>query len=361
MKMRKSIIVIAVVAMMVFGCAKSSKNKSNKRFIQEEKPVSVIVEEVAKRDLPEYISVTGRLEGIDDISLMSETNGKVIEIYKNLGDWIEKGEQLGRIDNEDIKNQVLQMEALLLSAEANLQTAEMQVLSSEELYKTESISEMEYIGAKSSYKAAQANYLGAEASLKIQQRQLANSTFTSPIAGYIANLDLEVGQMVGAGTHIASIVNIKKMIIKTGVSSKDIIKIKKNQIADLELEDLGKKYKGRVSGVGLKPINNSANYPIEIVLDNKDKEILPGMIVQGKILSKLNKQVIYISQDNIIERYDEKIVFVIKSDGKVEKRNLKLGKKLNEYVIVKSGLNEGEKLVVQGYDNLSETSKVIIK
>lgn len=193
MKYLQIFLVLMLVALV--GCqgrpetGKPMNNKANNAT-----KVPVLVDELVPRELDEYISLTGKLEGITDIQLTSEVSGKVVEINKKLGDWVNKGEEIARIDNSDYRIMKEQAEASVLSAEAALSGAQMQLEASEKLYEKEIISDLEYAQAVSSFKSAQAGYKGANAGLEQAQKAYDNSRFVAPVSGYIAEMHLEVGQ-----------------------------------------------------------------------------------------------------------------------------------------------------------------------
>jgi multidrug efflux system membrane fusion protein len=115
---------------------------------------------------------------------------------------------------------------------------------------------------------------------------------------------------------------------------------------------------GKVTGLGIRPATGSNNYPIEIIFDNKDNCLFPGMVVESNILAKTFQNVIFTSVDNLREKYDTNFVYIINDDNRAETRVVELGEQVRNYVIIKSGLNVGDRLVTDGIDTLSENSLV---
>ncbi|MEA2096334.1 MAG: efflux RND transporter periplasmic adaptor subunit [Candidatus Cloacimonadota bacterium] len=352
------IIVLMFTLILLISCGKPQAGKQITRKVKEDE-ILIMVQEMQQRDLDKFIKVTGKLEGITDVNLMSETNGKVVEIYKQLGDWVNKGDKIGRIDNADAKNQLKQAEAALMAGEASLESATINFESAEKLYKKEMISDSEFLQAKSTLKNAQAGYDGAQASLAMARKNLENSEFTSPVSGFIAELNLEVGEMVSSGRQIAGIVNSQKLLLKTGISETDIPYVKKGDQVTITYHN--KDYEGKVSGVGIRPKTGGNNYPVEIELSNKNMQLFPGMVVEGRIFSKTYKNVLYTSIENLREKYDQQFVYVINDENRAEHRIVELGDKISNYVIIKSGLKPGDKLVIDGIDSLTENALVDIR
>lgn len=354
----KRLIFLALVLPIVLtSCNKKGKEGSYPGADNKmEKSIIVMVQDMQPSNLDKFIRVTGKLEGINDVNLSSEVSGKVVEIYKNLGDWVNKGEAIGRIDNSDYENQMMQANAQLMAAEAALEIAELNLTASTKLFSQDKISQNEFLQAKSSKKTSQANYNGALANSESMKKKFENSQFTAPVSGYIAEMNLEVGEMVSLGKIIAGIVNTKKVLIKSGISESDISYVKKGDPVNVYVN--GKDVKGKVSGVGIRPGSGSNNYPVEIVIENNEKMLYPGMVVESKIFSQTYKNVLYTSIENLREKYDNTFVYVINSENRAEIRTVSLGEKVGNNIIITSGLQVGDKMVIDGIDSLNEGSLV---
>jgi len=83
--------------------------------------------------------------------------------------------------------------------------------------------------------------------------------------------------------------------------------------------------------------------------------------VEGYILAHIYEDVIYTSLNNISEKYDDKLVYIIDDNNTAHKINVELGEEIDRNVIIKKGMQAGDKLVREGYENLQEGTKVIIK
>lgn len=360
----KYLLITLIAFSIMFGCGKkpaenpetSKKGKNN-----IEKNIPVMVEKVKPKNLQQFIKVTGKLEGWTDIIMTAETSGKIIEIKKHLGDWIAKGEEVGRIDNKDYEIQVKQSEASVLAAEASYEAAELQMQASENLFQQNSISQVEYSQSKSTFKNALAGLNGAQAGLEKALKAYDNSRFLAPVSGFITDIPIEIGQTISFGQTVCSIVDSKKMIIKTGVGEKEVQKLKKGQRVTISNDGKEDVFYGKITGIGIKPVNNSASYPIEIEISNPKGKMLPGMVIEASIQSNVFKDVIYTSMNNIIQEYDDYFAFVITKENKAERREVILGEKVGENVIITSGIKINENLVIEGVENLEDGSVVDVR
>ena len=121
-----NLIIAILIILLVTSCSNGNGKPFQKDEVQE-KAITVLIQEIVPGDLEKYIRITGKLEGITDVTVISETSGKIVSINKKLGDWINAGESLGRIDNSDYLNQFHQAEANYLAAESAFETATIQM------------------------------------------------------------------------------------------------------------------------------------------------------------------------------------------------------------------------------------------
>ncbi len=350
-----AIILLALLA----GCSKKSQPAMQQPETIEA-AIPVMVENVQKRDLDRYVRVAGKLEGIVDITMVSETSGKVVSIEKSLGDWVTKGDPIGSVDNTTYRIALDQAKASLLAAEGQYEAAEATFNATENLYNDEKVSLVDYASAKSSFKSALAQLEGAKANVETAQKAYDNSRFLAPVSGYISYLPIEVGQFVSAGSIVCTIVNSKRLVVKSGVNESDIMYIKKGQAVQIHHVGSEDIYDGRVTGVGISQLAGTASYPIEIEMDNPNGKLYPGMVIEAKIKSQTFENVIYTALSNVKMEYDEPYVFVASGD-RVKHIPITLGITIDENVIIAGGLSEGEQLVTEGIDNLEDGSLIDIR
>jgi RND family efflux transporter MFP subunit len=358
-----TLLFIAAAGLIIFmlsltGC-NSPGGRPSGRDRAESPPVPVITERVELRDLQEFLTITGKLEGITDIVLMSETNGRIIKLHKTLGNRVEIGDEIAEIDNEVYKIRLAQAEATLASTQAAYDAATLSFRSAETLYDKGSISQADYKQTLFSYQGSKAQYQGAEAALNSAQKAYDSSRLISPVSGYITALHLKVGETLFPNTPVAVIVNHDQLLLKTGLSENNVKSVRKGQTAVIRRND--KEYKGIITGVGINQNPNSSTYPVEITLNNKEHELYPGMIVSANILTTLNKETIYLETANIRTRYDEHFIYIVDDENRAQQRGIVPARTFNEFTVVSSGLEVGDKLIVSGMDSLEEGMAVNVR
>lgn len=130
MKFEKIIIlVLSSLLLLSFSACKKNKVALEKKTGKEDKQ-SVMVETLQPRTLDEYITISGKLEGSTDITMTSETSGRILQLYKKLGDKVTKGEKIGKVDNDVYQIRLEQAQAAKLSAEASFENAQLNLTGS---------------------------------------------------------------------------------------------------------------------------------------------------------------------------------------------------------------------------------------
>lgn len=320
----------------------------------------VTVEELSLRPLDDFITVSGKLEGISNVTMSSEASGRIIQLYKKLGDYVKQGERIGRLDNDAYQYRYDQSEAALASAQSAFDNAQKNLNYAEESLKRGLISQAEYNTALSAFKGAKAALDGTRAGLETSRSSVAASYLTAPASGVISNLNVNKGQFVAAGAPVATITDASTLIIKTGVGESQIGKLKQGQTARISYPGKAEALSGRVRGFGISPLAGGATYPLEIEVF-ASKSLLPGMVVTAKILTDSYTDLLYTALTNLTREYDKNYLWVIENGKKANKREVTIGQIIGEYVLLESGVAAGEQIVTSGSENLEEGSLVEIR
>lgn len=349
----KNIIILIVTVILIVSCGGKKDETGAQTANETVKPITVQAEVIKLDTFREYIEISARPEGITDVAVTSEANGRIVAVNKTIGDEVKKGDEIGRIDNKDYEIRLKQSKAALMGAEANLEAVAVELKAAEKLYETKKISDTEMLRTRANYKNAQASVEGAKAAVEQNQKAYDNTRLLSPVSGRITDLNIKLGENTLTGKPVCTIVDTRKLRIKTGLGEKDISVIKKGNSVEITHENLSSPAQGIITGIGVKPYANTSNYPVEIVFDNPESKILPGMVVNCRILSSETENSIVISTDNIVKELDNEFVY-LSDNGTAKKVKITTGRKYSDRIIVLSGLKPNDRIIVSGTDNLSD-------
>lgn len=187
----------------------------------------------------------------------------------------------------------------------------------------------------------------------------AKSPITCPISGSILTAPAKPGQKVQASSVITKIGDIENLQISTKIPERYVAELAVGQKAEIKLEAYPD-VSFSASVVRISPVVDSATRTKEIILnfDKKDSRINAGMFAKVKLFTSAYKGTFAIGQDSIVSNSDKNYLFVVNDDDTVSKREVTLGKNVDGYYQILSGIEFGETVVTEGMLTLYEGAKV---
>lgn len=187
----------------------------------------------------------------------------------------------------------------------------------------------------------------------------AKSPITCPISGSILTAPAKPGQKVQASSVITKIGDIENLQISAKIPERYVAELAVGQKAEIKLEAYPD-VNFSASVVRISPVVDSATRTKEIILnfDKKDSRINAGMFAKVKLLTSAYKGTFAIGQDSIVSNSDKNYLFVVNDDDTVSKREVTLGKNVDGYYQILSGIEFGETVVTEGMLTLYEGAKV---
>ncbi|HOW08532.1 MAG TPA: efflux RND transporter periplasmic adaptor subunit [Bacteroidales bacterium] len=348
---RTSIIAVVIIIAAILLIA--LKLKSNRQEFRNEvefsrrkvEKIPVAIETVKKGCLSENVVATGILEASDVLNLVSETQGKIIKIYKEKGDRVTAGDVIAKVDDEVIS-------ANVLTAEANYAQFEKDVERLTRLSEENAVTKRDLEQATIGLKKAKADLINA-------RKALGNTSIKAPISGYINNDFITVGQLLGGGSPVCEIVNNSKLKLNIKVSEREVYKIKTGQSVIVSLTAFpDKKFNGTITSIAEKA-DAVMKFNVEITLDNDVNAHLKSGLYAEALLPVKNEEKLIISKAGIVGSMESPVVYVA-LDGKAVKRELIIGQSNNKQVEVLSGLSDGEQVIISGQLNLKDGDEINI-
>lgn len=365
------IVALILISMVVFtGCG--SKNASQPVDAQEEvKPIPVEVVAVTTADIASTDNVNGVLAANVEVNVVPKVPGKVAQVLVDMGDRVNKGDVLIRLDDAELQAQLKQAQAGLAMAKTGgtqasvrYQDAKNNLERMQSLFEQGAISEQQLEGAKTQLEMADpdvaaAQIKQAEASLQMVQTQLNNTVITAPVGGIISVRNVEIGEMAGQ-TPVVSIVDIDKVIVEVNVTEGQVNKLADGQKVDVEVAAVSDKpFAGKILSISPAADARTRLFPVKIEISNKDHKLKPGMFARVKISTEKKSGVVVISKEAIVERGKERIVFVIQDDVAIQ-REIITGISNDNNIEILSGLASGDQLVIKGQHKLQNNSPVSV-
>ena len=258
------------------------------------------IEEVGPKQLELIVEASGTIEAISAVEIKSKASGEILYLGAEVGDFIQKGDVLARIDQRTPSNSLSQAQADLDVAKVRLGNADSQLNRGIELHKSKSISDKAFEDIQEQHATAKAQQVRAEVFLENAKIALDDTLVRSPIKGTVIFRPVEMGQVitsptaaVGGGTLLMAMADLNQVRVRAVVDEIDVGKISLDQEVTLRVSAFrDKKFTGTVSKVEPRgqDVQNVTTFPVLIDIENKDNLLLLGMNTEVEI-EILNKKV----------------------------------------------------------------------
>ncbi len=356
-------IVLALVIFWLGVLYKTGKSS------EQEKAVPVEVETVDINSIEETIEVTGWIEANKIVDVTSKVPGRIESLQVTLdndtfapveeGVIVRKGQQIAVIDHDIYLAQVEAARADLQARKVELAEAEREKERMVRLFEGGSATEQNKDKAVTAAELAAARVNLAEANLRLAKINLEESTITSPINGVVTAKHIDQGNLIREGDRIATIADMNTVKVVVAVAEKYAEKIFVGTPAEIRVDAYEEKvFDAEVYSVYPALDEQTHTIQIEIRLNNADLLLKPGMFARVTLIVRRKDNVVVIPRDVILgDRIGEPYVYVVKNET-AHKHLVKIGiRQADRYEIV-DGLNQGEKLVINGMNYLLESTKV---
>lgn len=341
----RNILLVITSAVLCAACG-SDKKESTK---ETDDYISVKTEKIAATSMANQISVSGNIEGITTVKLGFMVPGKINLISSKVGHYVRKGELIASLDPTDyaLNKQLADVQY----NEVNDEYGRLKILHSRGSLSQSDFSKIGFALQK------------AQAQQKLELKKLNDTKLYSPINGVLLSKQAEIGEIIGAGTELFTISDIKTVSVLAFVPEGELGSLHIGQTANVSINALDKTFSGKITEIGSIADAASRAFTIKVNVPNSDMKIRPGMIAEAKIIITKSKTAIQLPAECIIKGLgNQSYVYVVDKNGqKAFKRTISLGKMVDNKIEILSGLALGETVITSGQTKLSDGSLISIE
>ncbi len=329
----------------VAGCGNRAADAEQTDAADFVRVINVEVTEVQARPFVDEIQLTASVRANQDVQVAAEESGKIREILADKGSRVRQGEPIAKIDDAILSAQVEQARA---QAELASQTWDRR----KRLYEEDRVgSEIAYLEAKFGAEQTAANLKGLE-------ERLARTTIRAPFDGVLDERMVEVGSSVAPGQVVARVVDLDPVKVTAGVPERYAADVRKGAEArvtfDVFPDDL---YRARIGYVGATVSAQNRTFPIEVIVPNPKGLIKPQMVANVSVARRDLASALVVPQDALVRVENGYVVFVAGDRGQgpiAEVRPVTLGPSQRNEVVIESGVQEGDRLIVVGQKSVAD-------
>jgi multidrug efflux pump subunit AcrA (membrane-fusion protein) len=399
-------VVVVTLSVLAVSCGGSKANvRTEATPAISPAVVDVSTTPAITRELPRFFEATGSLAGDQQTDVAPSIAGKVVAVGVDLGSYVKRGQMIVRLDDVDSKLRVEQAQAQVEQAKAALRQAEEKVglrpgqpfdphrvpevanarvaleLAEKNLRRSEKLIESGDVSrsffdqqkaqrdqlkeqyesalslARQNYAAvmtARANVANAETQLGLARRALSYALVFSPIDGYVAERNADLGEYVSPTTKVATVVRINPLRIRIDIPEQAIPEVKIGQSVSVTTSAWpDKNFSGRIARISPNVTASSRTLSVEADIENSGGALKPGQFATVRIMQSRSEPAVLIPARAVRTEAGVSRVFVIK-DGHAEQRLVQLGQSESDLVEVKSGVAAGEQVATSNIDQMSD-------
>ncbi|MBI2361109.1 MAG: efflux RND transporter periplasmic adaptor subunit [Deltaproteobacteria bacterium] len=382
----------------LYGCDRGTSAAKPEQGQLEGSSVPVAVTPVRTQRVQRTVELVGTLHANEEVTVGALVEGRLASVLADLGDRVRPGEVLARIQDDEFRFAVGQIEGSLkeslaklglekappadfdvrktagvLKADAELDEALAHVKRMRALYAEKVISTQEYDSAETRYKTSLAGYknsieeakaLVANAASKqfqldIAKKKLADAAIRAPISGSISNRLVSAGEYVKVGAPLFTIVQDQPVKLRGLIPERFAPEIRVGQVVEVKVDAFpARPFQGKLVRVSPAAELASRSFAIEALIDNSERILKPGFFAKASIVTRMDAGALTVPQQALVQFAGLTKVFVVQGDiarERVVETGVRVGK--NEVEITK-GLKPGELVAVSGLSRLTDRAAV---
>ncbi|RQM57412.1 efflux RND transporter periplasmic adaptor subunit [Aeromonas enteropelogenes] len=327
--------------------------------------VPVVVNEVTPVDVPLTTEMVGETAGFREIEVRSRVSGILLKRTYVEGQPVTAGQELFLVDPAPYKVALEQAKGTLAQEQARLNKARADKDRIIPLFKRQVVSRKDYDDTIANYEAAVASLQAAQAKVKEADLNLSYTQVTAPISGMASKSSQSEGSLIstsGDSSLLTTITQFDPLYVNFSYSEQDRLNfeksVKKGLIeaksatdwrTHIQLAD-GSTYPepGRLNFSDTRVDPQTGTIRARAIFDNKDGALLPGQFVRLTIDLGTRKNAIVVPPRAIVQSQADRLVMVVDADNKVSPRPVKLGPTVSSGIIIDSGLQAGDRYIVEG-------------
>lgn len=329
-------------------------------------PPLVTVAPATAQDVPRYLDEIGRNGAFESVTVTPQVGGRITERHFQDGENLSKGQLLFVIDPRPYKAQLDSAQATLAQAKAALELAKIQFSRDEEVIASKAISKQDYDTKKNAVDVNQAQVDAAEATLETAKLNLEYCYIHSPINGRAGARLVDVGNVVQANsTSLLLIQRLDPIYAEFTVTERDLPEVQKEMaqgtlkaMVRLPSDPENKARTGKVEFLDNAVQNGTGTVNLRATLTNPDRHFWPGQFVNVKLVLATEKGAVLIPNQATQISQKGPFVYVVKEDDTADLRPITVGQRQGDDVVVTSGLQANERVVVTGQLTVRPGGKV---
>jgi len=393
-------LILFPLAALPYGCERRTPAAKAEKNADKEGPLPVTVTPVRTQTVQRTVELVGTLHANEEVTVSSEVEGRISFVSADLGDRIQQGQTLAKIDDIQFLLAVEQTEeslretlaklgldkipppdfdvtrtSLVIKAKAELDNAQINLKRMRALYDEKVISAQEYDTAETRAKTALASYknsleearalvanaLSKEAQVGTARKRLKDATISAPITGSVSRRFVSAGEFVKVGGQLFTVVQEDPLKLRGMIPERFAPEVKPGQALEVRVDAFAERaFKGQLTRISPSAEIASRSFQIEGLVGNKERRLKPGFFARAAIYTHTDPQALTVPQQALVTFAGVTKVFVVENQvarERVVEVGIRVGS--NEVEIMR-GLRPGELVAISALTRLTDGAAIAV-
>lgn len=346
-------------------CIACSRTDSKDARVRGSRSIPVTVAPVVRKDVPLEVSTFGTAQSKASVTINAKLSQVITAVHFKEGDLVARGALLFTLDSQPYRVRLEQARATLARDRVLAAGAQTDMRRATELLGAGMLSQADHDKLRTAAEALIETLKADQAAIDAAQIDVDNCRITSPIDGRAGRILVDAGNLVTASSMPLVVINqVKPMDVFFSLPQAELDRIRTYQSkAGLEVEvtlpeDPGTPMKGRLTFID--NLVDSSNGTIELgaTLPNQDERLWPGRYVRVHLALTVQRDAVVVPRRAIVTSVAGQSAFVLRKDGTVEQRVVKVERTRGDDMVLSAGLQAGEIVVTDGQLQLEDGSRV---
>lgn len=293
-----------------------------------------------------YVDLQGSIDAKNNVEVSPKSGGVVTAVYVREGDRVRAGSPIAKIDDQLLRESVNELKTQLSLAST--------------VYEKQASLWNQQIGTEIQYLQAKNSKESLERRLSTINTQIGQLVVRAPISGVVDQVSVKIGQSATPGVGLVRVVNLSQLKAVAKVSDTYAGSVRKGDQIEIRFPDVNKTVNSRISFVSTTVDPLSRTFSIEAPLPSSST-LKPNMLAQLKINDATKTGAIIVDQNMVQNTENGQLVYVAVAEGgkkTAKARTVKTGQSYGGKVEVTTGLNAGDQLITQGYQELVDGQSI---
>jgi membrane fusion protein (multidrug efflux system) len=330
----------------ITACSTETQSKENEGKEDSTTVVPVEAVNVSSADMAAYYASTTTLEAENQARVVAKVAGIIEQIHVEEGDFVEAGQPLAQLEDEQYRLELNRAKALLKQRENEYKRKK-------ELYERNVISAEDFENAKYSYEDQKASY-------ELAKLNVEHTTIKAPIDGIISERSIKSGNMLSNNEETFTITDMDPLLAVLHAPEHEMSKLKVGQKALLKADALpAQTFQGEILRLSPTVDPSTGTFKVTVAVRDETYQLKPGMFGRIRIMYDLHPNALQIPKSAVISEDDSEHVFVVR-DQQAFRKAIQTGYSEENMVEVLDGLGPDEMVVTIGHNSLQDSSLVEI-